>query len=90
MSVAPPVLEAVGALTSFVGTMMMSAGYLGITRPGLLWWRSLVVLVEVWLPRRGRTSGAGASLNPPDQRRVLRGIGLVVAGFALQVAAALA
>lgn len=74
-------------MSNVVGAMMLAAVYLGITRLGLLWWRSLVVLVEVWLPGRGRTSGAGASLNPPDQRRVVRGIGLVVVGFVLQAAA---
>lgn len=74
-------------MSNVVGAMMLAAGYLSITRLGLLWWRSLVVLVEVWLPGRGRTSGAGASLNPRDQRRVVRGIGLAVVGFVLQAAA---
>lgn len=80
-------LNLASAAASFVGAMMMASGYLSIARPGLLWWRSLHILAEVWLPGRGRTAAAGATLNSTDNRRILRGIGLVVLGFALQIAA---
>lgn len=79
-----------GAVLNFVGGMMMASGYLSIARPGLFWWRSLLILAEVWLPRRGRTAATGATFNAADNHRILRGIGLVVLGFALQFASVFA
>lgn len=83
-------LSLAGAVVSFIGGMMMASGYLSIARPGLFWWRSLLILVEVWLPGRGRTAASGAHINAADNQRILRGIGLVVLGFALQFASAFA
>lgn len=68
----------------------MASGYLSIDKPGLFWWRSLRILCEAWWPGRGRAAASGATINPPDNHRILRGIGLVVLGFALQFAAAFA